>query len=69
MVNGSNVKIVYNRTLSTHVVMVSTQQLTDKCLSTTHKISAKTIKELVRYLNVHSEIKRETPIAVNGWLV
>merc|ERR1711865_1204407 len=49
--------------------MVSTQQLTDKCLSTTHKISAKTIKELVRYLNVHSEIKRETPIAVNGWLV
>jgi len=60
--------------LSTHVVMVSTQELKDRSLSTTHKMSAKIMKELVRYLNVQRdqkrrEINRETPIAVNGWLV
>jgi len=68
MVNGLIVQMV---SLSTHVVMVSTQELKDRSLSTTLKMSAKMMKELVRYLNVHSMIqnKRETPIPVNGLLV
>ena len=66
MVNGLNVQLIRHKT---HVVMVSTQELTDRSLSTTLKMSAKMVKELVRYLNVYPIFKRETPIPVNGLLV